>query len=55
MPNIRHRSALFGTKPTTQQRSEYLKYLQAIAQRKEKPQEWVQKQMELEFGLEQPA
>lgn len=54
-PNSWSKSAIFGTKPTTQQRAEYLKYLQAIAQRKEKPLEWVQKQMELEFGLGQPA
>lgn len=50
-PNSWSKGAIFGTKPTTQQRAEYLKYLQAIAQRKEKPQQWVQKQMELEFGL----
>ncbi len=50
-PNSWSKGAIFGTKPTTQQRSEYLKYLQAIAQRKEKPLDWVQKHMELEFGL----
>lgn len=54
-PNSWSLGAIFGTKPTTQQRAEYLKYLQAIAQRKEKPQQWVQKQMELEFGLGQTA
>ena len=52
-PNSWSKGAIFGTNPTPQQRSEYLKYLQAIAQRKEKPQQWVQKQMELEFGLGQ--
>ncbi len=49
------KGAIFGTKPTTRQRAEYLKYLQAIAQRKEKPLEWVEKHMELEFGWGQVA
>jgi superfamily II DNA or RNA helicase len=52
-PNSWSKGAIFGTKPTPEQQSNYLKYLQAIAQRKEKPLEWVQKQMELEFGLGQ--
>jgi len=50
-PNSWSKNAIFGTKPTPQQRTEYLKYLQVIAQRKEKPLEWVQKHMELEFSL----
>lgn len=53
-PNSWSKGAIFGTKPTLEQQSNYLKYLQAIAQRKEKPLEWVQKQMELEFGLGNP-
>lgn len=52
-PNSWAKGAIFGTKPTTQQRSDYLRYLQAIAQRKEKSDNWVQRYMELEFGLGQ--
>lgn len=43
--------ALFGEKPTDQQRTSYQSYLRAIAHRKEKPNSWIEQQMQLEFGL----
>ena len=49
--------AVFGEKPTADQQLSYLNYLQAIATRKEKPESWVERYMNLEFGmtLPQPA
>jgi hypothetical protein len=40
----------FGDSPTIAQNS-YYRYLQAIAQRKEKPDTWIKRHMELEFGF----
>lgn len=50
-PDAWARGAVFGDNPTQVQRGSYYSYLQAIAQRKEKPEAWVQRHMELEFGF----
>lgn len=49
-PDSWAKSAIFGSSPTAKQQFEYKGYLQAIAQRKEKPSSWVQRYIELEFG-----
>lgn len=46
--------AVFGENPTADQRFSYLRYLQAIATRKEKPESWVERYMGLEFGMTVP-
>lgn len=43
-------SALFGEKPTDRERTSYENYLRTIAKRKEKPDSWVERYMQLEFG-----
>lgn len=42
--------AIFGEDSTADDRANYQDYLQAIAQRKEKPNSWVKRYMQLEFG-----
>lgn len=44
-------NAVFGNNPTQAQQIAYRSYLTSIAQRKEKPQNWVQRYMGLEFGF----
>lgn len=44
------RGAIFGDSPTAAQKEMYQAYLQAIAQRKQKPESWVQRCQILEFG-----
>lgn len=44
------RGAIFGDKPTSEQAGLYYDYLQAIAQRKQKPESWVQRNLMLEYG-----
>lgn len=41
--------AIFGKNPTPDDQAKYQNYLQAIAERKEKPDSWVKRYMELEF------
>ncbi len=43
--------AVFGNNPTQAQQIAYRSYLTSIAERKEKPQKWVQRYMGLEFGF----
>lgn len=47
--------AIFGDNPKFEQRTSYLNHLSAIAKRLEKPESWVQRHMELEFGFKQTA
>ncbi len=42
--------AIFGEKPTELERASYQTYLQVIAKRKEKPDAWIERYMQLEFG-----
>lgn len=50
-PDSWAKGAMFGFSPTQNQQAEYQSYLQAIARRKEKPDLWVQRYMDLEFGF----
>lgn len=50
-PDAWARSAVFGDNPSESQKEAYHSYLQALAQRKEKPPSWIQRCMNLEFGL----
>lgn len=50
-PDSWARGAVFGDNPTASQQVSYHSYLQAIAQRKEKPPSWIQRYMNLEFGF----
>lgn len=50
-PDAWARGAVFGDHPTQVQRRSYYRYLQAIAQRKEKSEAWVERYMSLEFGF----
>lgn len=50
-PDSWARGAVFGDNPTDDHRLCYNSYLQAIAQRKEKPPSWIQRYMRLEFGF----
>ncbi len=43
--------AIFGLNPTALQQESYRRYLQMIAQRKQKPDSWVERHMYLEFGV----
>lgn len=45
--------AIFGDRPTPEQQASYRNYLEAIARRLEKPESWIQRHMELEFGFRQ--
>lgn len=49
-PDAWARGAVFGDNPTPNHKTSYHHYLQAIAQRKEKPETWVERYMCLEFG-----
>jgi len=42
---------VFGDSPTLAHQNSYYGYLKAIAQRKEKPDTWIKRHMELEFGF----
>ncbi len=54
-PDSWARGAIFGDRPIQAGRSDYHKYLNAIAQRQKKPQVWVQRYINLEFGFESTA
>lgn len=49
-PDSWAKSAIFGSQPTPVQQMSYRNYLEAIARRKEKPDSWVQRYLDLEFG-----
>ena len=49
-PDAWARDAVFGDHPTEVQRLSYKSYLQALAQRKDKPESWIERYMNLEFG-----
>lgn len=50
-PNAWALGAVFGHQPNQLQRDSYHKYLSAIAQRKQKPQSWIDRYMSFEFGF----
>ncbi len=50
-PDSWSRSAIFGINPTALQQESYRRYLKIIAQRKQKPDSWVERQLYLEFGV----
>lgn len=49
-PDVWAIGAIFGDNPKLEQRTYYLNHLSAIAKRLEKPQAWIQRYMNLEFG-----
>lgn len=48
------RGAIFGLNPTAKQQESYRKYLKIVAQRKQKPDSWVEHHMYWEFGVKNP-
>ncbi len=50
-PNAWARGAVFGYQPNQLQRNSYHIYLSALAQRKQKPQSWIDRYMSFEFGF----
>lgn len=51
-PDSWAKGAIFGIQATPLQQMSYRNYLSAIARRKNKPDNWIQRYMVLEFGLE---
>lgn len=49
-PDSWAKSAIFGTHPTPLQQVSYRNHLNAIARSKQKPETWVQRYLDLEFG-----
>lgn len=49
-PDTWSRGAVFGDNPTSEHQASYHNYLTAIAKRLEKPESWIQRYMNLEFG-----
>jgi hypothetical protein len=49
-PDTWSRGAVFGDNPKAEHQASYLNHLTAIAKRLEKPQAWIQRYMNLEFG-----
>lgn len=50
-PNAWAKGAVFGHQPNQLQQDSYHKYLSALAQRKQKPQSWIDRYVSLEFGF----
>ncbi len=44
------RGAIFGLEPTNEQQANYYKHLNTIAQKKQKPDTWIERYMTFEFG-----
>lgn len=49
-PRAWARGAVFGDCPTQKNKRDFRRYLQSVAQRKEKPEDWVKRYLTLEFG-----
>lgn len=49
-PRAWARGAVFGDRPRQKDKRDFRRYLHSVAQRKEKPDEWIERYMTLQFG-----